>query len=82
MNRVRLVFSRACSDPNPDHPRWDERRIWSACRAIIEAGRLDPGPILGPIVAFDDLLDVYQGIASDPGAGIKLAVVYPRSDGA
>ena len=28
MNRPTLVFSRACSEPNPEHPRWDEGRLF------------------------------------------------------
>lgn len=78
MNRPKLVFSRACSDPNPDHPRWDEARIWTTLAAMIDRGELRGDPVLGPFVAFEDLLDAYPRIAADPAAGVKLTVQYPE----
>lgn len=77
MNRPRLVFTRACSDPNPDHPRWRHRRIQETVYQMIIEGRLDGEPIIGPIVPFDSLAEEYARVAGDPLAGIKLAVEYP-----
>ena len=31
MNRPHIVFSRANSEPNPDHPNWDNARIYDVC---------------------------------------------------
>jgi threonine dehydrogenase-like Zn-dependent dehydrogenase len=76
MNRPRIVFSRACSDPNPDHPRWSHRRIQEACYHLINSGKLNGDPIIGPIVAFEDLMEEYPKIATDPDRGVKLAVTY------
>lgn len=77
MNRPRIVFSRACSDPSPDHPRWDHRRIQRACYQAIRRGLLDGEPVIGPIVRFEDLLDEYPLIANQPDRAIKLGVRYP-----
>ncbi|RYG38022.1 hypothetical protein EON81_04895 [bacterium] len=41
MNRPKIVFSRACSDPNPDHPRWDWARIQETVAEYVAFGILD-----------------------------------------
>lgn len=76
MNRPTIVFSRACSEPTPDHPRWDWSRIRSAVVALIFAGRLRNHGIIGDPIAFDDLEIEYPRIASAPQSVIKLAVSY------
>lgn len=76
MNRPTIVFSRACSDPNPDHPRWNHPRIQDACQAFIEKGLLNGEPIITPVVKFDDLPEEYPRIATEPQNNIKLAVEY------
>jgi len=76
MNRPKIVFSRACSDPNPEHG-WSHRRIQEACYHLINSGKLNGDPILGPFIAFDDLLEEYPKIATNPELGVKLAVTYP-----
>lgn len=76
MNRPHLVFSRACSDPNPEHPRWNEDRLLDEAMKAIAAGRLDGRPLVGPIVAPDQLIDAYHVIAAQPGSSIKLSVEY------
>jgi threonine dehydrogenase-like Zn-dependent dehydrogenase len=74
VNIPNVVFSRACSEPQRDHPRWSFRRIEETCRRMIERGAIRGEPIVTPIVPFDDLLESYQRIVSDPSAGIKLGV--------
>ncbi len=39
-NRPNLVFSRACSEPNRDHPRWGVERIRDTCFGLLAAGKL------------------------------------------
>ncbi|MDX2065387.1 MAG: zinc-binding alcohol dehydrogenase [Fimbriimonadaceae bacterium] len=77
MNRPRIVFSRACSDPNPDHPRWDHPRIQHEVVALIRGGHLRGSAMLTPVVPFDALRDVYPQIAMSPAGMIKLGVEYP-----
>ncbi|MCX7798813.1 MAG: zinc-binding alcohol dehydrogenase [Fimbriimonadales bacterium] len=76
MNRPRIVSSRACSDPNPDHPRWNHRRIQEECFELILRGCVRGAEVLGPMVEFDDLPDAYLRVAGDPTAGVKLTVQY------
>lgn len=78
MNRPRLVFSRACSEPNPDHPRWDEGRLLATVVALIEAGVIDGREIVSPVVDFRSCAETYELIAADPGKGIKLGVDFTR----
>ena len=76
MNRPRIVFSRANSEPNPDHPNWDNARIYDVCWRLLAAGQINCRPIVQPIVPFDELLDAYPQIATHPEANIKLGVRF------
>ncbi|NKB66565.1 MAG: zinc-binding dehydrogenase [Candidatus Latescibacteria bacterium] len=76
MNRPTLVFSRACSEPNPDHPNWNETRLFEVVWRLLSQGDLDCEPIIQPIVPFDDLLEEYPKIATAPGDNIKLGVDF------
>jgi len=76
MNRPKIVFTRACSDPNPDHPRWDHARIQREVVALIRQGKIDGEPIISPIVGFEELLEAYPRIAASPETTLKLAVRY------
>jgi threonine dehydrogenase-like Zn-dependent dehydrogenase len=69
-----IVFSRACSQPDRDHPRWDENRIFALCWELLKEGRISGEAIVQPIVPFDDLLTEYPRIASHPEDHIKLGV--------
>ncbi len=77
MNRPTLVFSRACSEPNPDHPRWDEARLFDVVWRLLCDGSLDAVPVVRPIVDFDDLLAEYPKIAAAPEENVKLGVRFP-----
>ena len=72
LNVPNVVFSRACSQPDRDHPRWTERRIFDTCWRRLGDGTLTGEPIVQPVVAFDDLLTEYPRIATDPGSNVKL----------
>jgi threonine dehydrogenase-like Zn-dependent dehydrogenase len=76
MNRPHIVFSRACSDPNPDHPRWSEQRIIQTCKDMITAGLLDGSGIVTPVVPFEQVIDEYPRIAAAPETNVKLGVTY------
>jgi len=71
-NIPNVVFSRACSEPGRDYPRWDNERIYDACWELLVEGRLTGEPVVRPIVPFDDLLSAYPRIASDPETYLKL----------
>ena len=78
MNRPRLLSTRACSDPNPDHPRWNEARLVETVWGLIRQGKLRGQGIVDDPVPFADLDRVYPEIAAHPEAHLKLSVEYPR----
>ncbi|MDR3692248.1 MAG: zinc-binding alcohol dehydrogenase [Fimbriimonas sp.] len=79
MNRGKIVFTRSCSEPNPDFPRWDETRVKKTVWSLIERGLLRGESIVDEPVPFDDLDRVYPEIAKHPETHLKLATVYPTS---
>jgi len=78
MNRPKVVFTRACSDPNPDHPRWTNARIVATVWDLIADGSLKGDLIVDPPVPFGDLERIYPEIAAHPEKHLKLSVEYPR----
>ena len=76
MNRPQLVFSRSNSDPNPDHPAWNHRRLVDEAWRILCTGAIETEAIVEPVVAFDDLVEHYPKIAADPGVNVKLGAVF------
>jgi threonine dehydrogenase-like Zn-dependent dehydrogenase len=77
MNRPRIIFSRACSDPNPEHPRWDFARIQATTEVLINRGELRGEELVDEPIPFEDLLEAYPKIALNPHESVKLSVVYP-----
>lgn len=75
-NRPNLVFSRACSDPNRDHPRWNEERIFEVAWRLLREGHLQSEPMVRPVVRFGDLLTEYPKIRTHPEQNIKLGVQF------
>lgn len=76
MNRPKIVFSRACSEPNPDYPNWNEARLFDVAWRFLASGAIKTEPIIQPVVNFDDLLDEYPKIATQPDQNIKLGVRF------
>jgi len=76
LNRPHIVFSRACSEPNPDHPNWNEERICDVVWRLLAGGELQSEPIVQPVVRFADLLEEYPKIATHPAENIKLGVRF------
>ena len=76
MNRPTIIFSRACSEPNPDYPNWDENRIFDVAWRFLSSGALATVPVVQPVVAFDDLLAQYPKIATQPESNVKLGVRF------
>ncbi|MCC6456634.1 MAG: zinc-binding alcohol dehydrogenase [Caldilineaceae bacterium] len=79
MNRPKIIFSRAVSEPNPDYPNWDENRIFEVAWRYLASGALQTIPIIQPVVDFNDLLSVYPQIATHPQEYIKLGVRFPHN---
>jgi Zn-dependent alcohol dehydrogenase len=76
-NQLNIVFTRACSAPLRDHPRWDWHRIRQATWHAVTNGTLNGEPIVDDPVPFESLLEAYRQTLDDPRGSIKLAVEYP-----
>ncbi len=76
MNRPKIVFSRAVSDPNRDHPRWDIARIEKQCRVLITEGQLLGEGVIDKVVPYSDLKSEYKNTMDDPSRAIKLGVDF------
>ncbi|MCX6047282.1 MAG: zinc-binding alcohol dehydrogenase [Chloroflexi bacterium] len=76
MNRPNIVFSRACSEPNPDYPNWNEERLFAVAWRLLTTCAIQTEPIVQPVVNFDDLLQEYPKIATEPEKNIKLGVRF------
>jgi len=76
MNRLNLVSTRACSDPNRDHPRWDEGRILATCIRLMQEGKLRVEGLIEPVVTFERCAEAYRWIDEHPEGTIKMGVVY------
>lgn len=76
LNVPNIVFSRSCSEPNRDHPRWDEARIFEACMRLLLAGKISGEKVVTPVVGFEDLITEYPKIATQPDEYIKLGAEY------
>jgi len=76
LNLPRIIFSRACSQPDRDHPRWDEPRILQTCWRWLADGRLTGEGVVDPIVPYDQAIDAYPSIATEPANYLKLGVAF------
>lgn len=76
-NNARIVFSRACSEPNPDDPRWSFRRITEVCWELLKNHRLNCEEIIDPVVPFSESDRAYETyVDQEPGKSIKLGVRF------
>ncbi|HET6428653.1 MAG TPA: zinc-binding alcohol dehydrogenase [Phycisphaerae bacterium] len=71
-----IVFTRSCSEPNRDYPRWDEKRILETCLAWLIDGRLTGEGVVTPVVRFEDLPTEFPKIVTEPDTYIKIGATY------
>lgn len=77
MNNATLIFSRACSEPNPDYPRWSWARINETCWDLLSKGRILCEDIIDPVVSFEAAGDAYREyVVENPAASVKMGVQY------
>jgi len=77
MNRPNIMFSRTESDPNRQHPRWNNVRVRSAVHSMILKGLISADFIVTPVVKFDDALATeYDRVVAHSDKSIKLGVEY------
>ena len=76
-NNANLVFSRASSGPNRDHPRWDRRRIATACWGMLASGAIGCEGIIDPVVPFYEAPEAYERyVDRNPERAVKLGVSF------
>ncbi|MFD0670051.1 zinc-binding alcohol dehydrogenase [Cohnella sp. GCM10027633] len=76
-NNAKIVFSRACSEPNPDYPRWSWRRIEDTVWEMLSTNRINCEGIISPVVPFGESADGYeQFVDQRPDQSIKLGVTF------
>ncbi len=71
-----IIFSRANSDPQREHPRWDWARFQNTCWTLLSDGRLHCEDIIYPIVGFENAVTAYREIDEFPERSIKLGVEF------
>jgi len=75
-NRIKIVFSRSCSEPNPDYPNWNESRLVDVAWRLLTRGQINAAAIVQPVVGFEDLAQAYPRIATDPVNYLKLGAKF------
>jgi threonine dehydrogenase-like Zn-dependent dehydrogenase len=76
-NNAKIIFSRACSEPNPDYPRWDRRRIEDVCWEMLSSGLLNCEDIVFPVVPFEKCAEAYcEYVDRHPELSIKLGITF------
>ena len=75
-NIPNLIFARANSDPNRDHPRWSFGRIIDTCWKWLSEGRFDCEDIVAPVVPFADAAAAYEDMDNHPERSVKLGVSF------
>lgn len=72
-NCINFVFSRGCSEPNREHPRWSMQRLYDVSWSLICSRAVRGNRIVDPIVEFDSLAETYEMIL-DGNRALKLGV--------
>jgi threonine dehydrogenase-like Zn-dependent dehydrogenase len=76
-NNAKIVFSRSCSEPNPDHPRWSWRRIEDTCWRMLATGQLRCEQIIDPVIPFEQSAEGYEEyVDRSPEKSIKLGISF------
>lgn len=75
-NRIKIVFSRSASEPNPDFPNWNESRLMEVAWRLLKGGQINAKAIVQPVVEFDDLAREYPRIATDTANYLKLGAKF------
>lgn len=77
MNRPNIVFTRTESDPNRDHPNWDNVRVRETILRLILEGKINGEVIVAPVIKFsDNLVADYERIMADKDHSVKMGVEY------
>lgn len=76
-NQQKIVFSRACSDPNNDYPRWSFDRICKEAWEMLCKGMFKCENIIDPVVPFLESDKGYKHyIVDHPEKSVKMGVKF------
>lgn len=76
-NYGKIIFSRACSEPNPEYPRWSRKRIENVVWEMLMNGYLNCEDIVYPVVPFGESAEGFcHFVDQKPEESIKLGVVF------
>lgn len=76
-NNAKLIFARASSEPNPDYPRWNRKRIEETCWELLMNGYLDCEKIIDPVVPFAECATGYMKyVDQEPDLSIKMGIKF------
>ncbi|WP_219836958.1 zinc-binding alcohol dehydrogenase [Paenibacillus sp. R14(2021)] len=76
-NNAKIVFSRAGSEPNPDYPRWNRKRIEEVCWEMLSSGYINCEHIVSPVVSFEESAEAYcEVVDRRPELSIKLGITF------
>ncbi|MDR6549005.1 zinc-binding alcohol dehydrogenase [Paenibacillus qinlingensis] len=80
-NNAKIVFSRACSEPNPDYPRWSWKRIQEVCWHLLATNQVNCEEIVDPVIPFHEAADGYEHyVDRKPEESIKLGVAFTLTE--
>lgn len=76
-NNAKIIFSRACSEPLPDYPRWNRRRIEDTCWHMLTTGYINCEDLIYPVVPFETCDKAYMKyVDKNPELSIKLGIKF------
>lgn len=76
-NQQKIVFSRACSEPNNDYPRWSFDRICKESWQMLCKGMFKCENIVCPVIPFEESDKGYlHYVVEHPEESVKLGVVF------
>lgn len=76
-NYGEIIFSRACSEPNPDYPRWNRKRIEDTVWDMLMRGEIDCSEIIDPVVDFEDSAEgICTYMDREPEKSIKMGIRF------
>lgn len=76
-NYGKIIFSRACSEPNPEYPRWNRKRIEDTVWELLMSGYLNCEDIVYPVVKFEDCAEAFcRYVDTHPEESIKMGVEF------
>lgn len=76
-NYGKIIFSRACSEPNPEYPRWNRKRIEDTVWKLLMNGYLNCEDIVYPVVDFKDSAAAFcRYVDTNPEESIKMGVTF------